>query len=799
MRIRYRIALVGGVPVAVAVVIAVAAGLLLGRSERVYEAAVLSGSVHRHVMDATAARIGYLEAAPTERSARAGRFAESSAAARAGLDRLSGMMGPADRPAVADAGRVLDRYVTLMTGFMTVAARNDGLVNDMGRHAATLTSLTDRARHRQHASNVDLLASLTDADRRLHDSRDVVEHVHDTREALFKLRRSEGDLLAGLAVPGSRSVSIRDVQSESRALLESARQLMETLRRTDPAAVGRYPAVEAADRYVMAVEAVVGAVAALGGGSAAGTDARLADALRASTAAAAVVETMTARIQTIKSTGYSAIQDEVVQLLAYSIQANDTEQETQNVAVVALRLGQRATNAVTGRDADAAEAVVADAGLLLGVVRGLPMSPLLQDEVVAAIGNWRDSLGKTASGLRALNATLADMDQDAATMTEAARSLDETLRSEAARIGSLLTTILAVGATVGLLLGGGTAFLVARSISRPVQRLQEQMMRLADDPLAGRIDGTGRRDEFGDMARTAAFFVREIGLRERALLRAKERADLALQELRVTQDELVQAEKMAALGQLVAGVAHEINTPLGNALMGASHLSNRLEDIVRTAAGGAMRRADFDAFVTSSEEVSRLLMQNLGRVAELVQRFKQVSADQTNDERQPFDLLTCLLDLAEGLQPSWRRAGHALHIDCPERLVIDGYPRVLTQILTNLVVNSLLHGYEDGRAGTITLQARAPDEDTVELVYRDDGRGIPPNHLDRVFDPFFTTRRAGGSTGLGLHIVYNLVTARLGGRVTVDSEPGRGVRFVIRFPRRVVGSPIPAPIPALTL
>ncbi|MCW2238812.1 sensor histidine kinase [Azospirillum canadense] len=863
MRIRYRIALVGGVPVAVAAVIAVSGWLLLSRSEKVYEAAVLAGSVYRDVTAATAARVDYLQVAPAERDPRAERFRSFAESARSELASLrAAMRGTQHEPALAAAASVLDRSISLINIFVGVTRDNDALVADMARHAATLIGLTDRARARQHASNVDLLGSLTEADQRLRDSREIVDRAHELREAMLSVGRTEAEQVAGLVATAAPPSAARDVRREVERLVVSAEQIQEALLRTDArtdAGSDRGETVGPARRYAAAVDGLQRAVAAIRDARARQTrevarfereadalasrqdgdaaarigllvpvvralalsglldrqpdvaalvaetpplrpaferlmeaqadigraNAALEAAQRASAEAASAIEALTARILTLRTTGYTAIQDEVVQLLAFSIQANDTEQETQNVAVVSLRLGRQAADAVARRDPEAADAVVGDAERLLAVVRGLPMSPLLQDEVVAAIEKWRDSLGKTAMGLRRLNATLAAMDDDSTMMVETARQLDETFREQAASIGELLTSVLLVGATIGLLLGGGTALLVARSISRPVLRLKEQMVRLADDPLAGRIDGTGRQDELGEMARAAAFFLGEIGRRERALRQAKDQADRALLELRQTQADLIQSEKMASLGQLVAGVAHEINTPLGNALMGASHLSDRLAELSRAAEAGLLRKKGFDQFLSGADELTRLMLVNLDRATRLVQSFKSVAADQTSGDCRRFDLRSYLDELVTSLNPSWRRAGHAVRIDCPESVDIDGHPGILAQILTNFVMNSVVHGFDDGKAGLLSIKATLIDDDTVELVYTDTGKGIDPAHLGRIFDPFFTTKRSKGSTGLGLHIVYNLVTGKLGGRIAVESAPGQGVCFTIRFPRRV--------------
>ncbi len=875
--------MVGGVPVAVAAVIAVAGGLLLARSERVYESAVLAGSVYRDVLAATAARIDYLQVAPADRAGRADRFETLSRSAASELRQLD-EAGSArtHRSEVERATGVLARYVDQMRSFIQVTAANDAAVADMGLHSATLMALTDRARERQHAANVDSLGSLTEADKRLRDSREVVDDAHELREAMLDLQRAEAQHVAALGfgsgLHGSgQPLTAGDFRIATDRLTATAERLQAVLGRTDPL-VDRYPAKQAAARYAATVAGLQGAVAdlraadaerdaalsrfeaaaqAAAGGLDDGVDAghpaslgermlgeqvlrtlpvvralvltgtlgrqpdvtylssllptlrpaldglyraqartaeaqrALESAQRAGAEAAAAIEALTARILMVKSTGYTAIQDEVVQLIAYAIQANDTEQETQNVAVVALRLGRRAADAVAVRDAEEADRIVADAGTLLATVRELPMSPLLQDEVLAAIRNWRDSLRRTADGLRHLNQLLIAMDRDAGALVETARQLDETFREEAARIGELLSRILVIGATIGLLLAAGAAAVVARSISRPVLRLQRQMTRLAEDPLAGPIDGTRRQDEFGAMARAAAFFIREIGLREQAARHAKDRADRALEELRRTQADLIQAEKMASLGGLVAGVAHEINTPLGNALMGATHLQDRLTEIGQLAGAGNLRRSEFAEFQETSEELARLMVLNLRQAGELVQSFKQVAADQTSGEERQFLLKPYLEDLATSLSPSWRRAGHSLRVECPEDIEIDGYPGVLAQILTNLVMNSITHAYREGQQGRLLIRVDAPEPDMVDLVYTDDGRGIAQPDLPRVFDPFFTTRRGSGSTGLGLHIVYNLVVNRLGGRIAVDSPPGSGVRFTIRFPRRFATDNIP--------
>ena len=276
---------------------------------------------------------------------------------------------------------------------------------------------------------------------------------------------------------------------------------------------------------------------------------------------------------------------------------------------------------------------------------------------------------------------------------------------------------------------------------------------------------------------------RALSEQSEVLRRTLDEVSAAHARLQETQQQLVQAEKMAALGQLVAGVAHEINTPLGVALTAASFLADETQRIAKGIEAGKLRRAEFDSYAATAVDSTTLLLANLSRAADLVQGFKQVAADQTSDERRLFTLDDWIGDLVLSLRPMWQKPGHKLTVDCPEGIRLDNYPGALAQILTNLISNTLVHGFEAGRVGQLGIAVTEPDADSVEIVYTDDGRGIAPDNLPSIFDPFFTTRRAQGSTGLGLHIVYNLVAQRLGGTIRVTSELGAGVRFTLRFPR----------------
>jgi signal transduction histidine kinase len=257
--------------------------------------------------------------------------------------------------------------------------------------------------------------------------------------------------------------------------------------------------------------------------------------------------------------------------------------------------------------------------------------------------------------------------------------------------------------------------------------------------------------------------------------------DKAVGRLRETQDQLVQNEKMASLGALVAGVSHEINTPVGVSVTAASSLHRWAQRARQQHQGAALTPAELDEFLIVAQESSEVILRNLQRAADLIQSFKQVAVDQASSERRQFSLRGYLDEVLLSLGPQLKKTPHRVAVDCPDTLVIDSYPGALAQILTNLVINTLVHAFPEGRAGTIRIAAREL-AGFIHVEYADDGVGMPPENLKRIFDPFFTTRRGSGGSGLGMHIVYNLVTQTLGGTVAVASAPGEGLQVRIVLP-----------------
>ena len=297
-------------------------------------------------------------------------------------------------------------------------------------------------------------------------------------------------------------------------------------------------------------------------------------------------------------------------------------------------------------------------------------------------------------------------------------------------------------------------------------------------------------DEIGDMAGALTHFVNRRKQAEADLRSAKERAEGAFAELKELQETLVQTEKMAALGGLVAGVAHELNTPVGVCLTAASLMTEKTEDIARSFETGQLRKSKVQDYIEVATEVSGLIRSNLERAGDLIRVFKQVAIDPSEDERQIFRVRDHI-EMAVGLlAEKMRPLGHTVAVDCPAELTVDGFPEALRQALTVLIDNAVTHGFAEGVAGTIAIAAGEAPAGAIVLTVADDGAGIRPEDQPRIFEPFFTTRRSQGGIGLGLHMVFNIVTSVLGGRIAVDSQPGRGSRFTITIPAR---SPAAAP------
>lgn len=780
MRISYKVWLVGGIPIFIAAAVAVLAWMLLKEAERARDGAVSAGTIYRNLLVAMTARDNYVQALPGDRAEYAVQFGALAERTRGDLGNLEQLTrDDAHRTAAAAARDALAHYERRMRQFMVITTNNDHLAADMRARVSGLIDLTDNARTRQRASNADIVSSLTEKDRKLRAARDVVDQAQELRAqiaavALQELQRNYGTSFDAIAdADGKLTLGLSKLRHAATSLAQLLRNDGDQARK------------RTADELLGLVNGYVALIS--------GSPNPAQEGMEGSARARAGQELSewADRLVKVHATEQRSLHDEVAQLLTYSVQANETEQATQNVAIETLKMGQRTGEALRKRDPEAAAALLGESRELTGQVDALPISPLIQTQMLEAIDQWRSRLSTAIGGLRTQNEMIADMDKTAAAMVANARELNDVFAVEADRIGEFVRKILIIGATVGLLLGSVAAIIVVRSITRPLHALQEDMRALAGNPAAGPISHAHRRDELGDMARAANFFVTEIGHREKALRHAKDQADRALAELRQTQAELIQAEKLASLGQLVAGVAHEINTPVGIALTTATTLREEAESLGQQALGGQMSRSRFLNFVDRMKEGTSLLFTNLTRAADLVHSFKQVTADQVSSERRAFEMSRWAHELLTSLQPVLRKSGHTVSVECRPDLMADTYPGALAQVLTNLIMNSVSHAYAPGVCGHLSLRIDEAPPGTLRIEFADDGRGIPEADLSKVFDPFYTTARNRGNTGLGLHIVYNLVTNKLQGRIDVESQLGRGTRFTIHLPSRAAFEPEP--------
>ncbi|GAA5167397.1 sensor histidine kinase [Viridibacterium curvum] len=256
----------------------------------------------------------------------------------------------------------------------------------------------------------------------------------------------------------------------------------------------------------------------------------------------------------------------------------------------------------------------------------------------------------------------------------------------------------------------------------------------------------------------------------------------AMDILRRAQDELVQSDKLASLGSVVAGVAHELNTPIGNSVLITSTLAQGLRSVREAFEQDALRKSALASHLEESARAVSLLESSLSRASHMVASFKQVAIDQSSERRRSFNLHELVRDICETLRPGMRHQAWRLEADLVEGLQLDSYPGPLGQVISNLVQNAFFHGLQENAPGMVRIRMWRDDAEHVSLSVEDNGRGIDPAVIGRIFDPFFTTRLGQGGSGLGLSIVYRLVTTVLGGRIQVESRLGEGTCFTVSLP-----------------
>ena len=273
-----------------------------------------------------------------------------------------------------------------------------------------------------------------------------------------------------------------------------------------------------------------------------------------------------------------------------------------------------------------------------------------------------------------------------------------------------------------------------------------------------------------------------VNHRTTALKDANQELIQTLEKLHQFQRQIVQNEKMASLGDMVAGVAHEVNTPIGLGVTASTMMLDRLAVIQKDFENKTLKASAMKRFLDESNENLNIIYRNLNRAAELISSFKQVAVDQTSESSRSFCVAQLVNEILLSLQPRLKKLKHNINVDCDPTLNVETKAGPINQILINLIMNSVIHGFENIEQGTINISAELVSSSKLKLVYTDDGKGISPEIRKRIFDPFVTTKRGQGGSGLGMHLVYNLVTQALNGSISIASEEGSGVEFVIIFP-----------------
>ena len=350
--------------------------------------------------------------------------------------------------------------------------------------------------------------------------------------------------------------------------------------------------------------------------------------------------------------------------------------------------------------------------------------------------------------------------------------------------------------TLGLLFAGATSWALAgrislfsrhaRAIAAGDYQLPLEHSRIAElndlsHSLQRMVAAIHERES--DYRELNASLEQRINDRTEALRQSNSELSSAMQILQHTQSELVQSEKLAALGALVAGIAHELNTPIGNSLMAASSLQDFSREVASAISDGTLKRSALESFLADNQTASDILIRNLRRASELISSFKQVAVDQASAQRRQFHLDEVVSEILITLGPSLKKTPYRVVNQVQLHEELDSYPGPLGQVLVNLINNALLHAFHDREQGCIELRGQTLHGDWLELQVCDDGIGIADEHLPRIFDPFFTTRLGQGGSGLGLHIVHNLVSGVLGGKLGVRSQLGQGTCFTLRLPR----------------
>jgi signal transduction histidine kinase len=273
-----------------------------------------------------------------------------------------------------------------------------------------------------------------------------------------------------------------------------------------------------------------------------------------------------------------------------------------------------------------------------------------------------------------------------------------------------------------------------------------------------------------------------VNERTLALKTANQELIQTLEKLHQFQRQMVQNEKMASLGDMVAGIAHEVNTPIGLGVTASTMMLDRLATIDEQFQNKTLKASTMAKFISESQENLGIIYRNLNRAAGLISSFKQVAVDQTTENNRNINVTKLIDEILVSLRPRLKKVKHQINVHCDEDLVVETNPGPIEQILINLIMNSIIHAFDGVENGTIDIIVELVSQQKLKITYKDNGIGIPNDIKKRIFDPFVTTKRGQGGSGLGMHLVYNLVTQALNGSISLSTEDGNGVEFVIMFP-----------------
>lgn len=768
-----RVLVVGAIPILVAAAIALGAWILLYEAERARTGAVVATETAQTLTSMNRARADAVSGGTARRDEAERRFDERAATAAGQLERLEGLARTRGQSAlVATVTGDLNSQVTRMRSLLLSERTATATIADMARRADALVALTDVARRRQQQDNAQLIAVLAVKDAELERNQGVVTALRELREAI-----STAELNRARIGRPVFPIEFDELAADLRQLDAVGDRLRRVLRVDGEAgAADRATELLKAYRDRSRTEDDLNRVLSEGF-----------ELTRATQAGRVLVEWCDQLVQ-VSVARQNRLYEEVALLIRHSVLSNEAELSAQDIALTALRLARRTDAALARRDTAEASRVLEAGAELSGTSRTLLIPVSIRDEMAEAIDGWRAQLAATIEKIGEQNDTIADMDSRAATMSANAQTLSRAFIDDADQFGSVIRQLLVVGAVGALCLGIGAAAAVARSITRPLHALQHSIVTAAAAPAPEDIGRDGhlltRRDELGDIARATNAFLEQIRRREADRRNASQRADDALTTLRQAQEDLIRAERLASLGQLVAGVSHEISTPLGIALTTATQVQSDSAAFERLVGENQLSRSRLTQYAGRMREGAQLLTSNLMRAADLLYSFKQVAADQAIEDRRALNLADWIDELLKSLRALARPGRHVFVVECPPDLVVDTLPGILAQVVSNAVKNAIEHGFQEREGGRISITG-IRSGDGIGLSIADDGRGIDGADLGRVFDPYFTTARARGGTGLGLHIVHNLVVNRLQGRVELQSSAGAGTVLRLWLPERL--------------